>query len=76
MTDNVVELECVTTLDLPSERVLRRAAEAGLKSVIVIGEREDGSEYFCSSLADGGDVLWRMERAKLRLLRVGDGDER
>ena len=29
----------------------------------------DGEEYFASSIADGGTVLWLIERMKLQLLR-------
>lgn len=72
MRDNVVELDVVSTLDLPPERILRKAQEAGLTGCIVIGLTEEGEEYFASSWADGGDVLWYMERAKLNLLRLCD----
>jgi hypothetical protein len=72
--DNVVILPVVTTLDIPAERVLSAAAEAGLTEVVVVGRDKDGDEYFASSLADGGDVLWHLERAKLRLLRMADDD--
>jgi hypothetical protein len=37
----------------------------------VIGKQKDGGYYFSSSLADGGDVLWLLERAKLALMRAG-----
>jgi hypothetical protein len=67
---NVVELNCITTLDLPAERILRRATEAGLESVVILGYDSEGQEYFASSLADGGSVLWLMERLKQQLLNV------
>lgn len=72
---NVVILPVVTKLDIPVERVLNAAAEAGLTNCVVIGETEDGGEYFCSSWASGGDVVWALERAKLQLLRTADGDQ-
>ena len=69
---DVVNLDNITRLDIPVERILAAAQEAGLESVVVIGYCEDGEEYFASSFADGGDVVWLMERAKLKLLRVID----
>jgi len=72
MTAEVVNLETITRLDLPAERILQAALAAGLESAVVIGYDADGDEYFASSLADGGHVLWLLERAKLRLLRTVD----
>ena len=37
-----------------------------------MGYTETGEEYFASSIADGGDVLWLMERMKAALLRAGE----
>jgi hypothetical protein len=68
---NIVDIGCITTLDLDPDRVLTNAC-GELSRVVIIGEREDGSEYFASSASDGGDVLWMMERAKLKLLRMAD----
>lgn len=68
---NVVELPIVTRLDLDPQRVLAGAMEAGMTEVVIIGYDKDGDEVFRSSLADGADALWHLERAKLKLLRVG-----
>jgi hypothetical protein len=65
---NVIEASFMTTLDIPCERILRKATEADLETVIVIGREKDGELYFASSVADGGDVLWLMEIAKKALL--------
>jgi hypothetical protein len=67
----VVELDVVTRLDIPAERVLRQATEDNLESAVVIGYR-DGEFYFASSLADGGDVLWLLELAKRKLFETAD----
>lgn len=69
---NVVELDVVTSLDIPVERVLEQAAKAKLTEVTVVGYTEDGDFYFASSQADGGDVLWALEQAKLDLFRVAN----
>lgn len=69
---NVVELPIVTRLDLDPQRVLAGAMEDGMTEVVIIGYDKDGDEVFRSSLADGADALWHLERAKLKLLRVGE----
>lgn len=75
MSDKVVELNCVTTLDIPPERTLNGALSANLQGVVVLGYDADGDEYFASSYADGGNVLWLLERCKLRLMRGGDDSD-
>lgn len=70
---NVVDIGCITKLDLPADRILAKAQAAGLETAIVIGVDKDGDFYFASSAADGGDVLWWIEKAKLALL-TGDHD--
>ena len=69
--DNVVVLPVITRLDIPPERVLNAALAEDLDRVVVIGRKKDGSYYFSSSTADGAEVLWQMERAKLALLHAG-----
>ena len=60
----------ITRLDLPPDRILEQAIGKELQGVVVLAYDKDGEEYFCSSYADGGTVLWMIERAKLRLLQV------
>ncbi len=68
--NNIVNLDVVTTLDLSAERVLNAALATDLEAVVIIGYTKDGEEYFATSLADGGEVLWLLERHKLQLLSV------
>lgn len=75
MPDNIVDFTGVTRLDSDPMRTLEHAANAKLTEVIVIGFDEDGDEYFRSSVADGGSVLWHLERAKLKLLRIGENSD-
>lgn len=75
MTDNVVTLNVVTRLPVPVDRILDGAQAADLTQVIVIGVTAGGEEYFASSEADGGNVLWQIERAKKRLLAVPDRND-
>jgi len=63
----VVELDCVTTLDLPPDRVLE-AAKGKLVRVIVFGDTEDGETYIAGSSGDLPTAFWMVERCKKRLL--------
>lgn len=65
---NVTHLREMTDMDIPVQRVLDGAAEAGLSRVFVIGRTEDGALFAASSSADGRDNLWDMEQFKHRLL--------
>lgn len=72
MSDNIHILQVTTTLDIPAERVLDAAKEAGLKHVLLLGEYEDGTEYFASTRSGGPEALWALERAKFKLLQIVD----
>ena len=74
MTDNVVNLDNLTRLDLPPDRVLEAAKGKIKDGVIIIGYDLDGEEYFASSIADGPEVLWLLERCKQKLLNVSEDD--
>ena len=67
--DNVVYLQTITRLDLPPDRILEQSI-GELEGVVIIGYNKDGEEYFASSYADGGEVLWLLERAKMALLNA------
>jgi len=71
MSDNVIPLGNITRLNLPPDRVLDAAKGSCSGGVVVLGWDDDGSFYFASSIADGGDVVWLMEMAKKKLLEVG-----
>lgn len=70
MIDNVIPLGNVTRLNIPTDRVLEAAKGHCSDGVVVIGWDDDGTLYFASSIADGGDVLWLMEMCKKNLLEV------
>lgn len=63
----VIPLNCCTRLDLPVDSVLEEAKEQ-LESAVLIGWDNNGDLYFASTLADGGDVLWLLEKAKQMLM--------
>lgn len=71
MGADIIELPVITKLDIPVERVIRKASEADLDEIVVVGSTKDGDFYFCSNKADGGTVLWLLEGAKMKLLKIG-----
>jgi hypothetical protein len=68
---NVVIASMVTSIDLPVERVLHQASNAGLTEAVVVGYDADGEFYFGGSLASGPDALWLLEKARAALLDMG-----
>ena len=70
MSAEIVDLDIVTRLDLPPTRILEKAAAQPFNQVVVIGLTDEGEFWFSSSAADGGAVLWLLERAKKKLLEV------
>ena len=67
---DVIPLGNITYLDRPTEDVLEDAKEECTKAVLVLGYDDDGFMYFSSSLADGGEVIWLLEKAKQALLEM------
>lgn len=74
LVGEVVPYTGVTKLDLHAGLVLREAVGSNLVDVVVLGYDADGDEYFASSIADGGDVLWLLERLKAQLLAISPSD--
>lgn len=68
----VVELGVVTSLPVPSEKLLQKAIEGGVTNVVIIGYDPEGQFWFASSDADGGDVIWLLEMAKKKILEIGE----
>lgn len=71
MTDNVIPFGGITRLDIDPDRVLTSAV-GKLECVVIVGLGKDGEEYFASSMADGADALWYLERCKKKLLEIVD----
>jgi hypothetical protein len=65
----VIVLPCVTNLNFPPNRTLQ-GAWSKLSGVVIIGWDKDDNFYFASSIADGGDVLWLLEKAKKELMDI------
>lgn len=71
----VIDLPVITSLDLDPARVLAAASKEKFERVLIIGVLEDGEEYHASSAADGGTLLWDMERTRHALMKLADGDD-
>lgn len=70
MTD-VVRFPGISYLDLDPDQVLQEAV-GKLDQVVICGFDKDGNQYFASSVADGGQSLWHLERAKWALMKITD----
>lgn len=66
---DVIDIGCITYLDMPADRILEKAM-GSLDSVVIMGYDKEGEEVFASSIANGGSVLWLLEQCKLKLLKV------
>lgn len=66
---DVVTFRGITKLDLPPDRILDDAV-GKLEGVVILGYTKEGDEFFASSYADGGNVLWLLERLKRQLLET------
>ena len=69
--DDGIELGNLTTLGQDPDRLLQKAI-GEMSEVVIIGFRKDGSEYFASSKADAGDVLYHLDRARWNLMKMVD----
>ncbi len=68
----IIPLNNITYLDLDPDQVLKNII-GKLNSVVVLGYDLEGDEFFASSIADGADVCWLMERCKKQLLETDEG---
>lgn len=68
---DIIDMPVLSRVNSDPDRVLSNA-EGKLEHVIIVGYKKDGSEYFKSSVADGGDALWILERARHKLMLIAD----
>lgn len=68
---NVVDFPGITRLNLDPDRTLENT-KGKLDGFIICGYDKEGDEYFASTFADGGEVLWLLERCKKKLMEVQD----
>ncbi len=67
----VIPFKGITKLDLDPDTILENN-KGKLEGVVIMGWDKNGNEYFASSYADGGTVLWLVERMKKALLEIAD----
>jgi hypothetical protein len=67
---NVIPFSGITRLDLDPDIVLENT-KGQLQGFVICGYTTEGEEYFASTYADGGDVIWLLERCKAELLKIG-----
>lgn len=60
---DVVEFDGETTLNVPVQRILSHAVDAGLTRAIVVGYEENGDFYFSASEGDIAKVHLDLHRA-------------
>lgn len=65
----VVSFRGVTKLDLNPDQTLE-GLKGQLKGFVLMGYDLEDREFFSSTYADGGDVLWLMERFKHMLMEL------
>lgn len=70
MTARIIEFNGITKLDIDVDRMLENTKGRGFTGVVILGFDADEQEYFASSIADGGTVLWLLEKCKKALLEM------
>lgn len=53
--------------DVDTNQILAKAFDE-MDGVILAGYDKDGEFYFASSIADGGEILWLIEKLKFKLM--------
>lgn len=65
----VVSFRGVTKLDLNPDQTLE-GLKGSLKGFVLIGYDLEDNTFFSSTYAEGGDVLWLIEKLKHMLMNV------
>lgn len=73
-TADIFEFNGVTRLDMDPDRLLQ-AAVGKLETVVIVGYDKDGREFFASSVADGAESLWLLQRSAHKLLCMPDAED-
>ncbi len=68
----VIDFPGPTRAPIDPAKILRAASEVEFETVVVLGHTLDGNLYAASSTADGGEVLWLMDRAKRMIHKYAD----
>ena len=68
MSAEILPFTGISILDIPPEKVLQAAIDAGVTEVVIVGTDAEGKHYFASSMASVPVVAWLLDSAKWRLL--------
>ncbi len=60
----------ITKLDLDPDLILENN-KGQYEGLVILGWDKDGNERFVGTYADGGTVLWLLERCKQKLISGG-----
>lgn len=71
--DNILIFSGITRHDMPPAVMLDNVPR-DLASVLVLGWTAEGELFFSSSMSDGGNCLWLMEKAKRKLMEITEED--
>lgn len=71
MSAKIIPFGGITKLDLDPDFVLKNL-DGRLEGFVIMGFEKDGGEFFSSTYADGGTVLWLMERCKAAMMRAAE----
>jgi hypothetical protein len=74
-TSNVInfpEKDFVYKGKIDPQGVLDGITQNDLETIIVLGWTKEGDEYFASNTPNGMEVVWLMERLKLKILESVD----
>lgn len=69
----VIPFTGISRLDLDPDRMLE-SNMGQLEGFVICGYDKDGGEVFASTYADGGTVLWLLERCRKKLLESAGDD--
>ena len=69
----IIPFTGVTQLDLDPDVILENL-KGKVQGFVLMGWGADGEEFFSSTYADGGTVLWLIERCKKRLLESPEAE--
>lgn len=64
----VVHLPVLTTLDIPSDRIIKRADEIGFDEMVVLGFDKSGDFHALGTSADIGVTLYLLEMFKKKFI--------
>jgi len=69
----VIKFPGKTYADIPPDDVLT-SGMGKLSGVVLVGYTNDGQEYIASSMSDGPQMVWLLERAKLYVIEDEQND--